>query len=100
MAQDVGGRMVDDPHQLLGVFQFVPTAPLGHGVNAGHHVIEFGQYIIGMVKFPTFEDVRFNPVKESEIHAIIGPVSVVLLDGATLLKEVVCTRPIGNFEGR
>ena len=38
-------------------------------------------------------------MKESEIHAIIGPISVVLLDGSTLLKEVFCTRTIGNFEG-
>ena len=98
MAQHGGGGVVNDPHEFLGVLQFIPPSPLGHGVNAGHHVVQFGQHVVGVVQFAALQNVGLHAVEETEIRAFLRPCSVVGLDGTTLFKQVVRTCTVGNFE--
>ena len=91
--------MVDNAQHLLGVLVFISPPPFRHGVDAGDHVIQFAEHIIGVVEFPTFENVGFNTVEETEIHALFSPFCVVLFDGSALLKQVLRTRTVGDFEG-
>ena len=98
MAEDVGSGVVDDAHEFFSIVDFIPSSPFRHGVDTRYDVIELGENIIGMVKFASFKNIGFYAVEKAEINLIIGPLLVVLLDGGTLLQQIIGTRTVRNFQ--